>query len=113
MRYAHPGTPGALVSFKSAYGNYIDGQFVEPLGGEYFMNTSPVDGSDIAQFPRSDAKDIDFALDAAHRAAEAWGKHRYSIVPTCCFRSPIGFRRTWNIWRLLKAGTMVNRCAKR
>ncbi|VFS77155.1 Uncharacterised protein [Raoultella planticola] len=33
-----------LVSFKSAYGNYIDGQFVEPLGGEYFMNTSPVDG---------------------------------------------------------------------
>lgn len=84
MRYAHPGTPGALVSFKSAYGNYIDGQFVEPLGGEYFMNTSPVDGSDIAQFPRSDAKDIDFALDAAHRAAEAWGKtsvqHRSNLL---------------------------------
>ena len=114
MRYAHPGTPGALVSFKSAYGNYIDGQFVEPLGGEYFMNTSPVDGSDIAQFPRSDAKDIDFALDAAHRAAEAWGKtsvqHRSKPAAP---GSPTGFRRTWNIWRLLKAGTMVNRCAKR
>ena len=74
MRYAHPGQPGALVSFKSAYGNFIDGKFVEPLSGEFFMNTSPVDGSNIAQFPRSDARDIDFALDAAHRAAPAWGK---------------------------------------
>ena len=74
MRYAHPGTPGALVSLKSAYGNFIDGKFVEPIGGEFFMNTSPVDGSNIGQFPRSDAKDIDFALDAAHRAADAWGK---------------------------------------
>ncbi len=61
-------------SFKSAYGNFIDGKFVEPLSGEFFMNTSPVDGSNIAQFPRSDAKDIEFALDAAHRAAPAWGK---------------------------------------
>ncbi|MEZ3981160.1 hypothetical protein QQX85_09175 [Klebsiella variicola] len=33
MRYAHPGQPGALVSFKSAYGNFIDGKFVEPLSG--------------------------------------------------------------------------------
>ena len=74
MRYVHPGKPGALVSFKSAYGNFIDGKFVEPLSGEYFMNTSPVDGSNIAQFPRSDAKDIDLALDAAHRAADAWGR---------------------------------------
>lgn len=74
MRYAHPGQPGAVVSFKSAYGNFIDGRFVEPLSGEFFMNTSPVDGCNIAQFPRSDARDIDFALDAAHRAAPAWGK---------------------------------------
>lgn len=74
MRYAHPRQPGAVVSFKSAYGNFIDGRFVEPLSGEFFMNTSPVDGSNIAQFPRSDARDIDFALDAAHRAAPAWGK---------------------------------------
>ncbi len=41
MRYAHPGQPGAVVSFKSAYGNFIDGRFVEPLSGEFFMNTSP------------------------------------------------------------------------
>ncbi|SNY61767.1 aldehyde dehydrogenase family protein [Enterobacter sp. CC120223-11] len=74
MRYAHPGKPGALITLQATYGNYIDGQFVEPVNGEYFMNTSPVDGSNIGQFPRSGADDINKALDAAHRAAEGWGK---------------------------------------
>ena len=84
MRYAHPGTPGALITLQATYGNYIAGKFVEPLSGQYFTNTSPVDGSDIAQFPRSDARDIDSALDAAHQAADAWGKtsvqHRANLL---------------------------------
>lgn len=112
MRYAHPGQPGAVVSFKSAYGNFIDGRFVEPLSGEFFMNTSPVDGSNIAQFPRSDARDIDFALDAAHRAAPAWVKPQCNSAPGCCYRSPIVLNSIWNIWRWRRAGTMGNRSAK-
>ena len=74
MIYAKPGTAGAVVTLKSRYGNYIGGEFVAPVGGQYFTNTSPVDASAIGEFPRSDAKDIDKALDAAHAAAEAWGK---------------------------------------
>ena len=74
MRYAHPGTEGAKVSFKSRYGNYINGEFVAPVKGEYFTNTSPVNGQPIAEFPRSTAEDIDKALDAAHAAADAWGR---------------------------------------
>ncbi|HAB90832.1 MAG TPA: aldehyde dehydrogenase [Pseudomonas sp.] len=74
MRYSHPGTEGALVSFKSRYGNYIGGEFVAPVKGEYFTNTSPVNGLPIAEFPRSTAEDIEKALDAAHAAADAWGK---------------------------------------
>ena len=74
MIYAQPGTPGAIVSFKQRYGNYIGGEFVAPLSGEYFTNTSPVTGEVIAEFPRSNAADIDKALDAAHAAADAWGK---------------------------------------
>ncbi|MGP3792344.1 acetaldehyde dehydrogenase ExaC [Pseudomonas sp. B392_1p] len=74
MRYAHPGTEGAIISFKSRYGNYIGGEFVAPVNGQYFTNTSPVNGQPIAEFPRSDAADIDKALDAAHAAADAWGK---------------------------------------
>ncbi len=73
MRYAHPGTDGAKVSFKSKYGNYIGGEFVAPVKGQYFTNTSPVNGQPIAEFPRSTAEDIDKALDAAHAAADAWG----------------------------------------
>ncbi|WP_236100868.1 aldehyde dehydrogenase family protein [Pseudomonas argentinensis] len=74
MIYAKPGTAGAVVTLKPRYGNYIGGEFVAPVGGQYFTNTSPVDASAIGEFPRSDAKDIDKALDAAHAAADAWGK---------------------------------------
>jgi aldehyde dehydrogenase len=73
MRYAHPGTDGAIVTFKERYGNYIGGEFVAPVKGEYFTNTSPVNGKPIAEFPRSSAEDIEKALDAAHAAAPAWG----------------------------------------
>ncbi|ATR85703.1 aldehyde dehydrogenase [Pseudomonas sp. HLS-6] len=74
MIYAAPGTPDALVSFKPRYGNYIGGEFVAPLSGQYFSNSSPVNGQLIAEFPRSNAADIDRALDAAHAAADAWGR---------------------------------------
>ena len=74
MRYAHPGTPGAIVSFKPRYGNFIGGEFVAPVKGQYFTNTTPVTGEVIAEFPRSTAEDIERALDAAHAAADAWGR---------------------------------------
>ena len=31
MIYAQPGTPGAVVSFKPRYGNFIGGEFVPPV----------------------------------------------------------------------------------
>ncbi|MBT8769055.1 aldehyde dehydrogenase family protein, partial [Metapseudomonas boanensis] len=74
MIYAQPGTPGAVVSFKPRYGNFIGGEFVPPLGGQYFTNTSPVTGEVIAEFPRSGAEDVEKALDAAHAVADAWGR---------------------------------------
>lgn len=74
MLYANPGSAGSIVSFKSRYGNYIGGEFVPPVKGQYFTNTSPVTGEVIAEFPRSTAEDIDKALDAAHVAADAWGR---------------------------------------
>ncbi|AYN93401.1 MULTISPECIES: acetaldehyde dehydrogenase ExaC [Pseudomonas] len=74
MRYAAPGSQGALITLQSRYGNYIGGEFVPPVKGQYFTNTSPVNGSVIGEFPRSSAEDIEKALDAAHAAADAWGK---------------------------------------
>lgn len=74
MIYAAPGTEGALVNFKPRYGNYIGGEFVAPLNGQYFTNSSPVNAQVIAEFPRSSAEDVERALDAAHAAADAWGR---------------------------------------
>ena len=74
MIYASPGSADALVTFKDTYGNYIGGRFVEPVKGEYFDNVSPVTGEVFCRIPRSSAEDIDLALDAAHKAAPAWGK---------------------------------------
>ncbi len=74
MIYAQPGTAGAILSLKPRYGNFINGEFVAPVKGQYFTNTTPVTGEAIGEFPRSDAADIELALDAAHAAADAWGR---------------------------------------
>lgn len=74
MRYAYPGTKESLITLKSQYGNYINGEFVPPINGKYFSDTSPINGSVIGDFPRSDKDDVEKALDAAHVAAESWGK---------------------------------------
>ena len=73
MIYANPGSDGALINFKSQYGNYIGGQWVEPVNGQYFENISPVNGKVFCKVPRSDKADIELALDKAHAAKAAWG----------------------------------------
>jgi aldehyde dehydrogenase len=60
--------------FKKRYANYIGGQWIEPRDGQYFENTSPITGKVIAHVARSQAQDIEVALDAAHAAKDAWGK---------------------------------------
>ncbi len=60
--------------FKPVYGNYIGGQWVPPVNGQYFDNISPVDGKPFCQIPRSTKEDIEKALDAAHAAAPSWNK---------------------------------------
>ncbi len=60
-------------NFKSRYGNYIGGEWVEPARGRYFENTSPVNGQFLCEIARSDASDVERALDAAHAARDAWG----------------------------------------
>jgi aldehyde dehydrogenase len=73
MIYAAPGTENSVMSFKPRYQNFIGGQWVEPVNGNYFDNISPVNGKVFCQIPRSNAADIELALDAAHKAKDAWG----------------------------------------
>ncbi|MFD6882372.1 aldehyde dehydrogenase [Rhodococcus sp. NPDC060084] len=72
--YARPGSPDALMSFRSRYDNWIGGRWVAPVSGEYFEDITPVTGQPFTEVARSTDKDIELALDAAHAAAPAWGK---------------------------------------
>ncbi len=74
MLYAAPGEVDAKHVFKQRYDNFIGGQWVPPVKGQYFENVTPITGKPFCQAARSTADDIDLALDAAHAAADAWGK---------------------------------------
>lgn len=72
MRYADPNTDGAKINFKEKYDNFIGGQWVAPVKGEYFDNISPVNGKPFAKVAKSSPEDIELALDAAHAAKTKW-----------------------------------------
>ena len=54
--------------------NFINGKLVPPNSGEYFENSSPVDGKVYSQIPDSDGTDIDTAVSAAKEAFKTWSK---------------------------------------
>jgi aldehyde dehydrogenase len=72
--YAAPGQPGSVATYPSRYDNWIGGQRVAPVRGQYFENVTPVTGQGFCDIARSTADDIELALDAAHAAAPRWGK---------------------------------------
>ena len=74
MIYAAPGAAGAKIQYKARYDNFIGGKFVAPSKGQYFDVITPISGKVYTQAARSDAADIELALDAAHAASDAWGK---------------------------------------
>ena len=74
MIYAAPGAQGAKIQYKARYDNFIGGKWVAPVKGQYFDVITPISGKVYTQAARSSAEDIELALDAAHKAADAWGK---------------------------------------
>ena len=72
--YPNPGTAGSSVKFREQYDNYIGGDWVAPVDGEYFDNITPVTGETFCRVARGKEADINLALDAAHKAAPAFGK---------------------------------------
>nr|VFK57943.1 MAG: aldehyde dehydrogenase [Candidatus Kentron sp. TUN] len=92
--------------FKTQYENYIGGKWVPPVDGEYFEDTSPVDGTVITKIPRSNAKDIDLAVEAAWKAAETWMKTSVTERSNILFR--IADRIEENMEKLSLAETWGN-----
>ncbi len=63
-----------VMPFAKRYDNFINGQWMAPKSGRYFMNTTPITGGEIGEIARSGAEDIEAALDAAHAAKDKWGQ---------------------------------------
>jgi aldehyde dehydrogenase len=96
----------AKALFERRYGNYINGKWAEPRSGRYFENFSPVNGRLPCEIARSDAKDIEDALDAAHAAKEAWG--RTSVAERALILNRIADRMEENLDLLALAETWDN-----
>lgn len=106
MIYAYPGSDNSVVSFKAQYENFIGGQWVAPVKGQYFENTTPVTGEAFCRIPRSCAQDIELALDAAHEAKDAWG--RTSVQQRSNILLKIADRIDANLEKLAVAETWDN-----
>ena len=52
--------------------NYIDGAFLDPVGGQFLDNVDPSTGNAYGLIPRSQAADVDLAVAAAKAAFPAW-----------------------------------------
>src|SRR5580700_3017660 len=104
--YAAPGQPDSPVSVQPRYGNFIGGEFVPPVGGQYFENPTPVTGQTFTEIARSTGEDIERALDAAHGAKLSWG--RTSAAERAGILNKIADRIEANLEMLAVAETWEN-----
>jgi aldehyde dehydrogenase len=104
--YSPPGTDGAIVTYESRYDHWIGGEYVPPVKGQYFENPSPVTGQNFCEIARGTAEYVDRALDAAHGAADAWG--RTSVAERAVILNKIADRMEANLEKLAVAETWEN-----
>jgi aldehyde dehydrogenase len=71
---AHLKTIDKKIPLRARYENFIGGAWLAPVKGGYFDNISPTTGQVICKIARSQAEDVERAIDAAHKAAGPWGK---------------------------------------
>jgi aldehyde dehydrogenase len=106
MLYALPGSADAKIQYKAKYDNFIGGQWVAPVKGEYFDVITPITGQVYTQAARSGAEDIELALDAAHAVADKFG--RTPAAERANLLLKIADRLEANIERLAYAETVDN-----
>ena len=56
--YSPPGSSDSTIEVKDQYDNFIGGEWVAPVNGEYFDNITPVTGQVFTRVARSTAEDI-------------------------------------------------------
>lgn len=73
--------------------NFIDGEFREPISGEYMDNIEPATGEIYGQIPHSGAADVDVAVAAAGRAYRAWKNTEASVISAYMLKIADGIDR--------------------
>ncbi|HEV8593748.1 MAG TPA: aldehyde dehydrogenase family protein, partial [Pyrinomonadaceae bacterium] len=73
MAKAQPAKIKKAKTATKTYHNYIGGEWVKSSSGEWFDNVNPADRTDIVgRFPKSNADDVNKAVEAAKNAATKW-----------------------------------------
>ncbi|WP_455286503.1 aldehyde dehydrogenase [Cupriavidus necator] len=106
MNHAEMQFLGIEFPYQSSYDNFIGGKWVPPVSGLYFDNLSPITGEVFCKIARSNADDIELALDAAHAAKNAWG--RTSVTERANVLARIADRMETNLKRLAVAESIDN-----
>ncbi len=96
----------AKAVLRSRYDNFIGGNWVAPVKGATFTNVTPITGQPLCEVARSSAEDIELALDAAHKARDAWG--RTSAAERALVLNRIADRMEANLDVLAMAETLDN-----
>ena len=101
-----PGEYGFPLKLKPRYDNFIGGDWVAPVDGEYYSNLTPVTGQPLCEIASSGKRDIDLALDAAHNAKDKWG--HTSVQDRAAILFKIADRMEQNLELLATAETWDN-----
>ena len=101
-----PGEYGYPLTLKARYENFIGGDWVPPADGEYYQNLTPVTGQPLCEIASSSKRDIDLALDAAHKAKDKWA--HTSVQDRAAILLKIADRMEQNLELLATAETWDN-----
>ena len=88
------------------YGNFIGGNWIAPADGQYFTDYSPINGERLVDVAKSTARDVEMALDAAHKAKDAWA--RISPAERSLLLNKVADRMEENLELLALAETLDN-----
>ncbi|HAT1577511.1 TPA: aldehyde dehydrogenase [Raoultella ornithinolytica] len=101
-----PNAYGTPLKLKTRYDNFIGGDWVAPTSGEYYKNLTPVTGQPLCEVASSNKKDIDLALDAAHKVRDQWAQT--SVQQRAAILLKIADRMEQNLDLLAAAETWDN-----
>ena len=75
FEYAPAPESRSVVNIASSYGLFIDGEFVDPVGGGHFKSVSPATEEVLAEVADASEADVDLAVRAARRAySRTWSR---------------------------------------